>query len=208
LIKILIDDKYINPSLDMLAELVLKNRSYRRFNGKIKVPAKTVEKLIGLARLCPSGRNQQALKFMPITKPDDCDQLFPFLAWAGYLKEWDGPVKNEQPTAYIIILGDTLLGAKFEIDLGICAQTILLGAIENNFGGCMIGSIRREEVRSLFQIPGHLEILLVIALGKPVERVVVEEVKDGNIRYWRDLEQTHHVPKRAMDEILIFPKVS
>jgi hypothetical protein len=48
---------------------------------------------------------------------------------------------------------------------------------------------------------------LVIALGKPVERVVVEEVKDGNIRYWRDLEQTHHVPKRAMDEILIFPKV-
>ena len=187
----------------MLDDLVLKNRSYRRFDSKVSVSETTVEQIVGLARVCPSSRNQQALKFVAVTKPDHCDGLFPNLGWAGYLKDWDGPESDERPTAYIVILGDTLLGSKFEIDLGICAQTILLGASERNLGGCMIGTIRRDAVRSLFQIAEHLEILLVIALGKPVEKVIVEQVSEGNIRYWRDTDLTHHVPKRSLDEILI-----
>lgn len=186
----------------MLIDLVLKNRSYRRFDSYASVSEEVMDQLIELARVCPSSRNQQALKFMRVNAPEQCAQLFPCLAWAGYLKDWKGPVADERPTAYIIILGDTRLGSKFEIDLGICAQTILLGAAEKNLGGCMIGSIRHEELRSLFQIPGYLEILLVIALGKPVEKVVIDPVKDDDIRYWRDQDLTHHVPKRSLSDIL------
>ena len=192
----------------MLEDLVLKNRSYRRFDGKTSIPQESLVELVGLARVCPSSRNQQALKFMTISDPDKCNALFACLVWAGYLKDWAGPVNEERPTSYIVILGDTKLGSKFEIDLGISAQTILLGAVEKGLGGCMIGSIRREEVRALFHIPGHLEILLVIALGKPVEKVIIESVKDDNICYWRDFEQVHHVPKRSINEILIDPVVS
>ena len=189
----------------MINDLVQKNRSYRRFDGKAVVSMELMEHLIGLARLCPSSRNQQALKFMTINMPDQCSRLFPCLAWAGYLKDWDGPAVEEQPTAYIIILGDTRLGNKFDIDLGICAQTILLGAVENNLGGCMIGSIKRDRLKSIFSIPDEMEILLVLAIGKPVEKVVIEQLKEGEIRYWRDQDQIHHVPKRSLDEILIKP---
>ena len=187
----------------MLIDLVLKNRSYRRFDGTTAVPAETLESLVELARVCPSSRNQQALKFIGINAPGECTMLFPCLAWAGYLKDWDGPVPEERPTAYIIILGDTKLGSKFEIDLGICAQTILMGATEKGLGGCMIGSIRRELVKSLFSIPDHLEILLVLAIGKPVEKVVIEPLKDSDIRYWRDQDRVHHVPKRSLQDILL-----
>jgi nitroreductase len=187
----------------MLNDLVLKNRSYRKFDGKTAVSGETLEQLVDLARICPSSRNQQALKFIAINKPETCAQLFPCLAWAGYLKDWAGPAAEEQPTAYIIILGDTRLGTKFDIDLGICAQTILLGAVESNLGGCMIASIKQDQLKLMFSIPDYLEILLVLAIGKPVEKVVIEPLKEGNIRYWRDLDQIHHVPKRSLLEILI-----
>jgi nitroreductase len=201
--QILFDDKYINPKSDMLLDFVLKNRSYRRFDGKTSISTADMEQFVELARLCPSSRNQQALKFILLNQPDHCDIIFPCLAWAGYLKEWDGPSKEERPTGYIILLGDTTLGSKFDVDLGICAQTILLGAIEKDLGGCMIASIKKEELMSLLQIESHLEVLLVIALGKPVENVVIDHMVDGEIKYWRDLDKTHHVPKRPLAGLVI-----
>jgi nitroreductase len=189
----------------MLIDFVLKNRSYRRFERKTKLSMETLEELVELARVCPSSRNQQALKFMAINQDGHCDELFPCLAWAGYLKDWSGPTESERPSGYILIMGDTNLGSKFDIDLGICAQTILLGAVEKGLGGCMIGSIRKEQVKTIFSIPEHLELLLILAIGLPVEKVVIEQVKDGEIRYWRDQTGVHHVPKRSLSEILISP---
>jgi nitroreductase len=189
----------------MLNDFVLKSRSYRRFDNTFAISDEIMMNLVELARLCPSSRNQQALKFITLNQPEFCDLLFPSLAWAGYLKDWPGPSKEERPTSYIIILGDNLLGSKFDIDLGICAQTILLGAVEQHLGGCMIGSIKREQVRSIFSIPDHLEILLVVAIGKPIEKVVIDPVPGDDIRYWRDAQGVHHVPKRSIGDILIQP---
>ena len=111
---------------------------------------------------------------------------------------------RERPSAYVIILGDTAIARNFGCDHGIAAQTILLGATEKGLGGCMIGNIRREELRNALSVPEHLEILLVLALGKPVEEVVIEPVAaDGKIRYWRDSDGVHHVPKRALDDIIV-----
>jgi len=68
----------------------------------------------------------------------------------------------------------------------------------------MIGSVRRKELRQAISIQDHLEILLVIALGKPKESVIIENVgPDGDIKYWRDEKGAHHVPKRSLDEIII-----
>jgi len=187
----------------MLNELVLKNRSYRRFDATFPIPSDTLDALVGLARICPSSRNQQALKFICINEKSQIGEVFETLAWAGYLKDWKGPAENEHPTGYIVILGDTNLGTRFDVDLGIAAQTILLGAVELGLGGCMIASVKKDELRSCLRIQDHLEILLVIALGKPVETVVIDPVINGEIRYFRDINQIHHVPKRSLEDILI-----
>ncbi|MBT8372267.1 MAG: hypothetical protein HKO68_12875 [Desulfobacterales bacterium] len=56
----------------------------------------------------------------------------------------------------------------------------------------------------LLNIPAQFKILLVIAIGKPKEKIVLEPVgPDGNIRYWRDSEDVHHVPKRTINEVII-----
>lgn len=158
--------------------------------------------LVDLARLSPSSRNQQALKFMLVHEDKACGDLFEQLAWAGYIRDWAGPVEGERPGAYIVIMGDNNLGKQFDTDVGIVAQSILLGAVEMGFGGCMIGSIKREKVKETFSIPDSLSIELVIALGEPVEEVVIEVCNEGDIRYWRDEKEIHHVPKRSLSEII------
>jgi nitroreductase len=187
----------------MIKDLVLKNRSYRRFDESHRISEDELLELVELARVSPSSRNQQALKFALTSEREKCDELFKYLAWAGYIPEWDGPIEGERPSGYIIIYGDKNLGSQFATDVGIAAQTILLGAAELGLGGCMIGSIKRNEFRSHFQVPEKLEILLVLAIGKPVETVVIDDIKEDDIKYWRDSEGVHHVPKRKTCDMLI-----
>jgi len=188
----------------MLTDLVRKNRSYRRFDSSQPVSGETLKELIGLARLCPSRRNQQALRFMLVQEAHECASVFSTLSWGGYLAGWQGPEEGRRPTAYIIILGDTQRGSNFDTDMGIAAQTIMLGAAEKGLGGCMIASIKRDPLRESLHIPEPLEILLVLAIGFPGETVVVEPMSGGEIRYWRDEKQVHHVPKRSVDELLFY----
>ena len=187
----------------MLRELIVKSRSIRRFDQSFRLDQKDLAKLVDLARLSPSAANLQPLKFFLSWEPEKNSLIFPCLSWAGYLKDWPGPAEGERPCAYIVVLGDTAITSTFGIDPGIAGQSILLGAAEKGWGGCMIGSIQREELRKTLSIPERYEILLVLALGKPAERICLEEVtEDGNIRYWRDSQGMHHVPKRSLKDIL------
>ena len=185
------------------AELVLKNRTYRRFDESFRIGDQTLKELVNLARLSASGANRQPLKFLLYTKPDDCSRIFPSTIWAAYLKEWPGPESGERPSAYIIILGDTSITDQFGVDHGIAAQSIMLGATNQGLGGCMIASIRKEDLRKELAIPQLYEILLVLALGKPVEKVVIDDIKNDDIKYWRDKDRVHHVPKRSLDELIL-----
>lgn len=188
----------------MIKELVYKSRSYRRFYEDTPVPMETLHYLVDLGRVSPTGSNLQPLKYILSNEPGKNALIFPTLAWAGYLKDWPGPEEGERPSAYIIMLGDKTISRTFGCDHGIAAQSIMLGAVELGLGGCMIGSIRRSQLSQALKIPDQYEILLVLALGKPKEVVVMEPVgADGSIKYWRDEQRVHHVPKRELKDIII-----
>ena len=188
----------------MLRDLVLRNRSYRRFHEEIAIDRQTLTELVELARLSPSAANLQPLKYLLSADPERNARIFPHLAWAGYLPDWPGPAEGERPSAYIVILGDTDVSQSFGCDHGIAAQSILLGAAERGLGGCMIGSIQRDRLRAVLDMPQRCEILLVLALGKPRETVVIESVDASeSIKYWRDETGTHHVPKRSLASLVI-----
>ena len=188
----------------MIEELVKGNRSYRRFHQGEPLSLETLRGLVNLARLSASAANLQPLKYLLACEAEKNAAIFSCLAWAGYLKDWPGPAAGERPAGYIIILGDTEISKNFGCDYGIAAQSILLGAREQGLGGCLIGSIQRDRLRDLLKIPPTLDILLVIALGRPRETVILEEVgPDGGIKYWRDDQEVHHVPKRRLEDIIL-----
>ena len=188
----------------VIKDLVKKNRSYRRFYENFTIERNTLEELVDLARLSASASNRQPLKYVLSCEKNKNDLIFPNLAWAGYLKDWSGPGEGEKPSAYIIMLNDTEITNNYWCDPGIAAQSILLGATEKGLGGCMFTSVKRDELRSALKITERYEILYVLAIGKPKEKVVLETVgPEGDIKYWRDNQGVHHVPKRTLEEIII-----
>lgn len=188
----------------MIRELIEKNRSYRRFFEDVKIEDGTLEELIDLARLSSSGANLQSLKYILSNTEEKNKLIFSHLRWAGYLKDWNGPEEGERPTGYVVMVLDKEIATNYFWDHGIACQSILLGAVEKGLGGCMFGSVDREGLKKDLNIPDRYEILLVIALGKPKEEVVLEEMKDSkDVKYWRDENQVHHVPKRKLEEIIL-----
>jgi nitroreductase len=130
--------------------------------------------------------------------------ILPHLRWAGYLTDWKGPEEGEKPSAYIVVLLDKDISSNCFWDHGIACQSILLGACEKGLGGCMFGSFDKNGLRNSLKISERYEPLMVIALGKPKETVVLEALDDsGNIKYWRDENSVHHVPKRNLKDLIL-----
>lgn len=187
----------------MIRDLIIRNRSYRRFDSSVKISFKQIESWIELARFSASGRNMQALKYSVSTNEKINGEIFSNLGWAGYLSNWAGPAENERPVAYIAVIHDKSLADGYFCDDGIAIQSILLGAVEDGFGACIIGSFNRNKVTKILKLPEHLKILWLIALGKPAEECILEDVKNNDVKYWRDENSIHHVPKRSLDEIIL-----
>ena len=188
----------------MFKELVNKTRSIRRYDASVKVDEGTLREVVELARLSPSSANLQPLKFKLVTEPSQVEAVFNSIKFAAYLKDWAGPQPGERPTAYIIILGDLSIKRQFDVDMGIAAQSMLLGLTDLGLGGCMMGSFNRDRLTKFFDLDPNFEIVLVLAVGKPAETVVIETMKPGaDVKYYRDAEGVHHVPKRPLDELII-----
>jgi len=187
----------------MLKELVLKNRSYRRFYQNELIQKAQLRQWIDLARLGASGRNAQSLRYMTVTDQGLCQHVFENLAWAGYLSDWTGPVEGEKPVAYVIMLNDERLSKNYFCDDGIAVQNLLLGAVEDGFGGCILRAFKEKNIRDLLNVSDDYSIIQVVALGKPKEEVVLEEMKNNDIKYWRDEKGVHHVPKRKLEDLVI-----
>ena len=188
----------------MLMDLICKNRSYRRFDNTHKLTRACLEGLVEAARLSASAANLQVLRFFLAHEEKALQSIFPHLKWAGYMPDWDGPEPPEQPTGYIVILSPPGASKYYLLDTGIVSQSILLAATEQGLGGCMFASFQPEALHKELNLPKEYEIILVIALGKPAETVQVDPLDaSGNVKYHRDAEGVHHVPKRALKDLLL-----
>lgn len=188
----------------MIKDLILKNRSYRRFYQERLIETSTLRELVDLARLSPSGRNIQALKYVLANTKEKNNKIYENIHWAGYYKDWDGPKDGEKPSAYIVVVKDNSLGMSMTQDQGIAVQSILLGAVEKNLGGCIIANVDKKNLLETLNLDERYEIVLVLALGYPKEEVVIKEINQtGDFKYWRDENEVHHVPKRTLDELIL-----
>jgi nitroreductase len=189
-----------------LRNLIKKNRTCRRFHEDVPVTRQQLRELVELARFSASGANLQPIKFMLSADADTNGKIFPHLKWAAYLTDWDGPEEGERPAAYILMLRDReIKDLTSKTDAGVCMQNMLLGATDKGFGGCIFASADREAILDNLGIDKErYEFMYLLAFGKPKEEVVLEDVgADGDIKYYRDEMDRHHVPKRPLDELII-----
>lgn len=190
----------------MIRDLVEKSRSYRVFDESYKLKRKDLVELIDLARFSPCGKNSQYLRFIPIYNEDILNKIYPYLTWAAYLKDWNGPTKGERPTGIILIVSKegTLTDPILSCDMGIASQSIMLGAVEKNLGGCMIRALNRKRITQILNLSKDYTIHIALAIGKPAQKIIIEDIyEDDDIKYWMDNDKTHHVPKIVINDLII-----
>lgn len=187
-----------------LQELVLATRSVRRFRENRSLSPAALRGLADLARRTASAGNFQPLRYVLSVDAPTNARIFTRLVWAAYLKDWPGPKPGERPAGYIVVCADREKASHAQVDAGIACQTMLLAARAEGIGGCMLGALDREGLRTDLDIPETVDILYVLALGEPAEEVVLESLpQDGSVQYWRDAQEVHHVPKRGLDEVVL-----
>ena len=187
----------------MLVDLLKKNRSYRRFYQSERIAEKKLTDLVELTRYCSSAANLQPLKYYCVTDENICDKLFHSISWAGALPDWDGAIEGERPSAYIIQALELNISKNCLCDDGIQLEAISLGAVEAGLGVCIIKSFNVEKVTEILNVQDNHKLLYIMALGKPKEEVVIEDIKDNKINYWRDENAVHHVPKRKVEDLIV-----
>lgn len=186
-------------------DLVLKSRSYRSYSPDRPVTEAELRALVECARNCPSAVNKQFLRYRLCCTPEDMAKVLPLTKWAAMLSDWQLPPVGHEPPAAIVICHDRTVAASESAsawDVGITAQTMLLAATEMGLGGCMIGNFSKEKMQTILGLPEHLLPVLFLAVGKPDEEIILEPAGE-NTAYYRDAEGRHHVPKRALEEIII-----
>lgn len=192
----------------MIAELVRKNRSYRGYDESRKIEKEELLKMVDCARLAASSVNIQPLRYYLAWEKADVDRIQPLTGWARNLPELHLPHEGMCPTAFIIICQDTNISdslARFQKDVGIVAQTILLAATEMGLGGCMIGNFKAGQVKETLGLPENLAPQLIVAIGKPAETIVLKEIEEGEpTPYYRDENDVHYVPKRKLEDIVLW----
>ena len=186
-----------------LRELLQRNRSYRRFRQDERLGESMLEGLVELTRYCASGRNLQPLKYRIVCSEKECAEIFPALAWAGYLPEWPGPEVGERPAAYLVQCLDTQLTENLLCDDGLQLEAITLGAVSLGLGTCIIKSFNAAAIKEALHLPANMKPLYVVALGVPEEVVEIEDMQGEDVKYWRDENKIHHVPKRELKELLL-----
>lgn len=193
----------------MFLDLVKQARSHRGFRQDRKVTRQELEHLVECARFTPAARNDQVLKYYLAEKPETVAAIQPLTKWAGALAELHLPRKGAEPVAYIVICLDGSLAENptpYQRDVGIVAQTMLLAAVEMGLNGCMIGSFAAGELREKLGMPEAIKPQLLLALGEGTDRIVMTDVgEDGSTTYYRDAEDTHYVPKRTLEQLILNP---
>ena len=193
--------------MPMVKDLIVKNRSYRGYDESYTFTKEQLKNYVDGARLVASTVNLQPLKYFIAWKKEDVDKVQCRIRWARQLPQMTLPHPGMCPTGFVVICQDTNISdnlARFMKDVGIAAQSILLMAVEEGLGGCMIGSFRPDEIAEGLGLEDNLHPLLVVALGKPAETIVLTDVgEDGKTAYYQDEKDVHYVPKRSLEELLI-----
>ncbi len=191
---------------EVVKKLLEANRSYRRFDQTRPISHNILTKLVGLTRLCSSGRNLQPLRYRIVSDKNECDALFPSLKWAGYYTEWDGPAEGERPVAYLIQCLDTELTKDCLCDDGLQLEAITLGAAACGINNCIIKAFNTQSLADALGIDARFKPRYVLALGYGSEEIKLVDTDgstDADIRYYRDKDGTHYVPKRPLDELIV-----
>lgn len=149
-----------------LYEAIEKRYSVRKYEDKA-VGQDKLERILGAARLAPSGSNRQPWKFIVVRDADLRRKLVPACRDQAFVG-----------TAPAVIAGVGLMPDRKmsgdvpgdPVDLAIAMEHIALAAAAEGLGTCWIGAFHQEKVRDVLGVPAEHKVIDLMTLGYPADQ--------------------------------------
>lgn len=161
---------------------IFKRVSIRDFLDKT-VEEEKIKLLLKAAMAAPSANNQQPWEFIVTTDPA-------FIKEAAQASPW-GKCAEKAPLLIIPCMKKNLLSAPdfAPLDMSICAENILLQAVDLGLGGVFIGLFPDKDLvakaTDIIKPDPSLEIFCILALGYPKQEKPQKDRFDPKRIYWK-----------------------
>ena len=149
------------------------------------VPDEDLNYIIEAGRIAPSANNFQPWQFIVIKQKENLKEVYNL-----YHREWF----NTAPVV-IVLLADHSQSWKrandgkdhADIDVAIAADHITLAATEKGLATCWVCNFDKQKVTDYFNLPGHLEPVVIFPLGYSFEKADTER---------------HSIKRKSLSEIV------
>lgn len=171
-------------------KVINERRAVRRYKS-LPVSSETIEKLLSAARMAPSSLNGQPWKFYIVSDReliDLLDQKVKIAAAAlfksAHLSEYfheEHPIFHGSPV--VIFIAADRKNEWAALDIGMCAQNIMLVAKSIGLDTCPVGLgkfVEQTNVYSLLGIPADEQIVITITVGYGDEKPPMHPRKTDN----------------------------
>ncbi|WP_072680941.1 nitroreductase family protein [Arcobacter sp. LA11] len=185
-----------------LKTLIQDSRTTRRFKKDAIVNFEDLKEILDLARITSSAKNMQPIKYILVTNKDSVERLTQTAKWAAHLKDWEQK-EDEKPSAFILMLNDQMIDGFPMFDAGASFTAISLAAKAKGLATCPMASIDKELCKELFVIPDCYDVMIGIAVGVGAENIKLVDTKKLDTNYYRLEDETHCVPKRTLEQIIV-----
>lgn len=185
-----------------LMDLMRTNRTYRRFK-QTAVADEIIAEVLEAARNAASAANRQPLSYVVVKSQKKVEEVFALTKWAGYLPPEQGqPKAGEEPVLFIGVVENTDINKNCDTDAGLAIANMRLAAWAHGVGSCIIGACDRQKISEIFGLTDNQALHTVIAFGYPSHTSRIEDMKDGDVKYYLDGNRDYVVPKRRVDDVV------
>jgi nitroreductase len=142
-------------------EAIQERRSIRSYEDK-PVEREKMEKILEAGRLAPSAKNVEPWHFIAVTNAAK-RKVLSGGTWAKFLS---------QSPLVIVACGDKKASPNwYAIDVALAVENMVLTAVSMGLGTCCVGSFNEKDVKSALKIPENFEVLIMLAVGYPGNKV-------------------------------------
>jgi nitroreductase len=153
-------------------EAIMRRRSVRKYDPR-PVAEDVLARVLEAGRLAPSASNIQPWHFI-VVKDQALREKLTDGRWAKFLK--DSPV-------VIVGCGDTKASPEWHVvDTTIALTHMVLAATAEGLGTCWIGSFFEDKVKEALDIPGHMTVVAMLAVGYPADPKDLDSKKPSDFK--------------------------
>ncbi|MBN1647134.1 MAG: nitroreductase family protein [Spirochaetales bacterium] len=147
--------------------------SARKFTGE-RIDREIIERIVDAGRRAPSAKNRQPWRFVVIEDPKLVQRTMDIAYGQSHVGE----------SSHIVAACTTNIDYRmpngqlsYPIDISFAVSFMMIQAIEEKLGSCVITTFKEEEMKQLITAPYSMRVVMLLLIGVPETDTFIQDRK-------------------------------